>query len=104
MASSGMASMTSLILGMGIQEAIAEPRIHIEGADPKMLEGKLVKEMFVDSRIKRETMEELKKRGHVITLKLDGDFALPVGVMRDSSTGMLHSGVTVSVPATAMGF
>ena len=90
--------------GMGIQEAIAEPRIHIEGADPKMPEGKLVKEMFVDSRIKRETMEELKKRGHVITLKLDGDFALPVGVMRDSSTGMLHSGVTVSVPATAMGF
>jgi len=90
--------------GMGIQEAIAKPRIHIEGADPKVPEGKLVKEMFVDSRIRRETVEEMEKRGHMISPKLDGDFALPVGIMRDPSTGMLHGGVTVPVPATAMGF
>ncbi len=89
--------------GMGIQEAIAQPRIHIEGADPKVPEGKLVKEMFVDSRIERETVMELEKRGHVISLKLDGDFALPVGIVKNPSTGRLHGGVTVPVPATAMG-
>jgi gamma-glutamyltranspeptidase / glutathione hydrolase len=90
--------------GMGIQEAIAKPRIHIEGADPKVPEGKLSREMFVDSRIDRETVKELERRGHEITIKLDGDFALPVGIVRDPSTGKLHGGVTVPVPAMAIGF
>ena len=89
--------------GMGIQEAIAAPRIHIEGSDPKVPEGKLVKEVFIDSRVDRETVQELKRRGHAITQKLDGDFALPVGIMRDPSTGKLHGGATVSVPAAALG-
>jgi gamma-glutamyltranspeptidase/glutathione hydrolase len=90
--------------GMGIQEAIAEPRIHIEGSDPKVPEGKLVKKMFVDSRIDRETVKELERQGHEITLNMDGDFARPVGIMRDPLTGKLHGGVTVPVPATAIGF
>ena len=89
--------------GMGIQEAIAAPRIHIEGSDPKVPEGKLVKELFVDSRIDRETVKEMERRGHKITAQLDGEFALPVAIMSNPSTGKLHGGVTVPVPATAMG-
>ncbi|HLB46433.1 MAG TPA: gamma-glutamyltransferase [Anaerolineales bacterium] len=89
--------------GMGMQEAIAAPRIHIEGSDPKVPEGRMVKEMFVDSRIDRETVKGLESLGHEIRLKLDGDFALPLGIMRDPSTGKLHGGVTVPVPATALG-
>jgi len=90
--------------GMGIQEAITQPRFHIEGADPKVPEGKLVKELQIDSRIDRKTVKELEERGHEITIKLDGDFALPVGIMMDHATGKLHGGATVSVPATALGF
>lgn len=89
--------------GMGIQDAIASPRIHIEGADPKVPEGRLLREMFVDSRLCAETVADLRRRGHQITVKDDGDFALPVGIMRDPSTGKLHGGVTVPVPATAVG-
>lgn len=89
--------------GMGMQEAIEQPRIHIEGADPKVPAGKLVKEMFVDSRIDPNTVNALRRLGHEITIKLDGDFALPVGIMRNPQTGKLHAGVTVPVPAKAMG-
>ncbi len=90
--------------GMGIQEAIAAPRIHIEGCDPKVPEGKLVKELFIDSRIDLETVKELERQGHKITVQLDGDFALPVGIVRNPETGKLHGGATVPVPATATGF
>ncbi len=89
--------------GMGIQEAIAAPRIHIEGCDPKVPGGKLVKELFVDSRIDPETVREMERQGHKITTQLDGDFALPVGIMKNPSTGELHGGVTVPVPAAAIG-
>ena len=92
-----------LDFGMGIQEAIAAPRIHIEGSDPKVPEGRLVREMHVDSRIDPETVRALERSGHAIALKLDGDFALPVGILRDLSTGKMHGGVTVPVPAMAIG-
>jgi gamma-glutamyltranspeptidase / glutathione hydrolase len=90
--------------GMGIQEAIAAPRIHIEGSDPKVPEGKLIREMFVDARLERSTIQALGKKGHEITIKLDGDFALPIGILRDPTSGKLHGGVTVPVPAMAIGF
>ena len=90
--------------GMGIQEAIAAPRIHIEGCDPKVPEGKMVREMFVDLRISPEVMKELERRGHRVTRLLDGNFALPLGIMRNPETGKLHGGVTVPVPAMAIGF
>ena len=89
---------------MGIQEAIAAPRVHIEGSDPKVPEGKLVRELFVDSRMPLEVIKELEKRGHQIVLQIDGNFALPIAIMRDHKTGWLHGGVTVPVPATAIGF
>jgi gamma-glutamyltranspeptidase/glutathione hydrolase len=90
--------------GMGIQEAIAAPRIHIEGSDPKVPEGKLVKELFVDSRMPPEVVKELERRGHQVVLKPDGSFALPIAIMRNLETGKLHGGVTVPVPATTIGF
>jgi gamma-glutamyltranspeptidase/glutathione hydrolase len=93
-----------LDFGMGIQEAIAAPRIHIEGSDPKVPEGKLVRELFVDSRMPPEVVRELERRGHQVVLKPDGSFALPIAIMRDLETGKLHGGVTVPIPATAIGF
>ena len=64
---------------MGIQEAIAAPRIHIEGCDPKVPEGNLIKDLFIDPRISPTVVKALERRGHTIRLQLDGDFALPVG-------------------------
>lgn len=93
-----------LDFGMSIQDAIAASRIHIEGSDPKVPDGKLVRRLFVDSRINQQTVRELERRGHEVTLQEDGDFALPVGIMRDLSTGTMRSGVTVPVPATAIGY
>jgi len=93
-----------LDFGMGIQEAIAAPRIHIEGSDPKVPEGKLVRELFVDSRMSPKVVKELKKRGHQVVLLPDGNFALPVAVMQGLQTGKLHGGVTVPTPATAIGY
>ena len=90
--------------GMGIQEAVAAPRIHIEGSDPKMPEGKLVRELFADSRMPPEVVKELEKRGHQVVLRPDGSFALPIAIVRDPETGKLHGGVTVPVPAMAIGF
>jgi len=90
--------------GMGIKEAIATPRIHCEGSDPKVPEGKLVRDLFVDTRIASDTTMALMEKGHEIISQLDGDFALPIGIMRDESTKDLHGGVTVPVPATAAGF
>ena len=93
-----------LDFGMGIQEAIEAPRIHIEGSDPKVPAGKLVRHLFADSRLPPSTIEDLVNRGHDVVLRPDGSFALPVGIMLDPSTGKLSAGVTVATPATAVGF
>ena len=90
--------------GMEIQEAIAAPRIHIEGSDPKVPDGRLVRRLLADSRLSTDVVEELKRRGHDVTLLPDGNFALPVAIMRDAASGKLRGGVTVPVPATALGY
>jgi gamma-glutamyltranspeptidase/glutathione hydrolase len=90
--------------GMDIQEAIAAPRIHIEGSDPKVPDGQLVRRLFADSRLAPQVVEDLTSRGHDVTLLPDGNFALPVAIMRDNATGSLRAGVTVPVPATALGY
>ncbi len=92
-----------LDFGMGIQDAIAVPRIHIEGCDPKVPEGKLMRLLLGDSRLSPEVVTALERRGHEVRLLQDGNFALPVGCMRDLKTGQLHAGVTVPTPATAIG-
>ncbi len=88
--------------GMGMQEAIGAPRIHAEGSDPKVPDGLLVRKVFLDSRISQETQDALASMGHEIVVMQDGQFALPVGVLRDTD-GLLHGGVTVPVPALAIG-
>lgn len=88
--------------GMGIQDAIGAPRIHAEGSDPKVPEGLLVRRVFADSRIPEETRAALEAMGHEIVVMQDGQFALPVGVVRDE-TGRMYGGVTVPVPAMAIG-
>ena len=93
-----------LDFGMGIQEAIAAPRIHIEGSDPKVPEGRLVRLLLGDSRLGLEVVKALEQQGHEVRLLPDGNFALPVGIMRDLKTGKLHAGVTVPTPATAIGY
>lgn len=93
-----------LDFGMGIQEAIAASRIHIEGSDPKVPEGKLVRELFADSRMSAKVVKELERRGHQVVLLPDGNFALPVAIMRGLQTSKLHGGVTVPTPATAIGY
>jgi gamma-glutamyltranspeptidase / glutathione hydrolase len=89
--------------GMDIQDAIAAPRIHIEGSDPKVPSGKLVRRLLADSRLPTDVVEDLRRRGHDVVLLADGQFALPVGIMRDEATGALRGGVTVPVPAMAFG-
>ncbi|MBN1318666.1 MAG: gamma-glutamyltransferase [Anaerolineales bacterium] len=89
---------------MGIQAAISAPRIHIEGCDPKVPKGKLVRDLFVDERIPPEIVNQLGNKGHQVELGKDGQFALPVAIMRDLQTGRMHGGVTVPTPATAAGF
>ncbi len=93
-----------LDFGMDIQEAIAAPRIHIEGSDPKVPDGHLVRQLFADARLSPEVVQDLRKRGHDVTLLPDGNFALPVAIMRDEAAGRLRAGVTVPVPATALGY
>lgn len=93
-----------LDFGMDIQEAIAAPRIHVEGSDPKVPDGKLVRRLFADARLAPEVVQDLRKRGHDVTLLPDGNFALPVAIMRDEAAGRLRAGVTVPVPATALGY
>jgi gamma-glutamyltranspeptidase/glutathione hydrolase len=93
-----------LDFGMDIQEAIAAPRIHVEGSDPKVPDGKLVRWLFADARLPPEVVQDLRKRGHDVTLLPDGNFALPVAIIRDETEGRLRAGVTVPVPATALGY
>lgn len=90
--------------GMDIQDAIAAPRIHIEGSDPKVPGGKLVRRLLADTRLPAGVVEDLRRRGHDVVLLGDGNFALPVGIMRDEATGQLRGGVTVPVPAMALGY
>jgi len=98
------ALVNAIDFGMDIQQAIAAPRIHIEGCDPKVPDGKLIRQIFADSRFGPKVVQDLERRGHEVTLLIDGNFALPIGIMRDASTDKLHGGVTVPVPATAIGY
>jgi hypothetical protein len=66
--------------------------------------GRLLRRLFADSRLSVEVVAELQRRGHEVTLLPDGNFALPVAIVRDLASGMLHGGVTVPVPATAIGY
>ncbi len=52
--------------GMDVQEAIAAPRIHIEGADPAAPIGPTVRTILVDDRLDPSIIEDLTRRGHEV--------------------------------------
>jgi len=93
--------------GMSMNEAINAPRIHCTGTDPSVPEGKLLKEILVDSRIPEKILIELEKMGHKIVPCKETinsyNFALPLGIMVNKHTKKLHSGVDAIRPAVAMG-
>ena len=82
---------------MGIQEAIAAPRV--DAAD---------RETFVDSRIDESTVAALRQMGHKIEVveesAAQSGFAVPVGLMINSETGRIHAGADVFRQAEARGF
>jgi gamma-glutamyltranspeptidase/glutathione hydrolase len=83
--------------GMGIQKAHSLPTI-----DASTLKT------LIDSRISKEIIIELKKKGHNIeVLEMapgsPSHFARPSGILREIKTGLLHGGVEVFRSATAMG-
>ena len=83
--------------GMGIQDAIAAPRV--DAAD---------RENFVDSRMDEATIEALERMGHHMLVKEEtaaqSGFANPVGVMVDPETNLVHAGADVFRLAEARGF
>jgi len=81
--------------GMSMQEAIAAPRVHTEGSDPKVPTGKLDARVIADERIPVKVLQELAARGHQVTTLPPGNFASPVAIMRDPETGTMRTGVTV---------
>ena len=82
---------------MGIQQAIAAPRV--DAAD---------RETFVDSRIDEDAIEALRRMGHNVGVVQEsaahGGFAVPVGLMVNPDTGRIHAGVDVFRLAEARGF
>jgi gamma-glutamyltranspeptidase/glutathione hydrolase len=89
--------MNVIDFGMGIQEAIAAPRV--DAAD---------RETYVDSRIDSGTVDALRDMGHGVEVveetPAQGNFAVPVGLMVDGDTGRIHAGVDVFRQAEARGF
>lgn len=72
--------------GMDVQEAIAEPRIHVEGADPAAPRGATVRTLIADDRLDPEILTGLGERGHeVVTVRETGTQAAlgkPLGIQR----------------------
>jgi gamma-glutamyltranspeptidase/glutathione hydrolase len=70
--------------GMDIQQAIAAPRIHCEGADPSAPVGPSVGTVWVDDRIPADTLADLTGRGHSVVQCRESEtqafFAKPLGI------------------------
>jgi gamma-glutamyltranspeptidase/glutathione hydrolase len=85
--------------GMNMQKAISSPRIHVEGEHQPVL---------VDGRFPPETIEQLGRQGHNLTLReenvLSYYFARPNGVLVDRERGVLRGGVTPYQVSTGIGF
>ncbi len=83
--------------GMGMQEAIAAPRLHCEG-----------EEAWVDSRIPEECCAQLRAMGHTIntTTEFIGslNYAVPLGIRIDEQNGTLHGGTDIFYPGLAIGY
>jgi len=83
--------------GMGMQEAIAAPRLHCEG-----------EEAWLDSRIPEECCAKLRAMGHKIntTKEFIGslNYAVPLGILIDEKNGTLHGGTDIFYPGLAIGY
>jgi gamma-glutamyltranspeptidase/glutathione hydrolase len=81
--------------GLGIQEAIAQPRVDLEG-DAVVLDGR-----FPDT-----TARGLEAMGHRVVRRVEDlstfEFGNPCGILRDAS-GVLHGGVNPYQMTTAVG-
>ncbi len=86
-----------LEFGMGVQDAIAAPRI-----DASTLE------VLVDDRIPQSVQDGLRRRGHPVAVVAEGMtprfFASPVAIRRDPESGALSGGVDPYHPAIAAGY
>jgi gamma-glutamyltranspeptidase/glutathione hydrolase len=82
--------------GMGMQAAVAAPRIHCEG-----------REVEADALIGEEGIGGLRRLGHEVTVREESFstsyFARPNGVLVDPATGELRGGVNQYKPALAVG-
>lgn len=86
-----------LEFGMGIQDAVAAPTVDASG-----------REVLVDTRLPDEVAGRLKAMGHLVRLVEDEPgstdaFSRPSGILLDHQRGLLHGGVDVFRPATALG-
>lgn len=83
--------------GMGVQEAIAAPRIDCSGKDT-----------LFDERLDESLIDGLRFKGHRMTEGqnnyLQHAFSRPVGVLVNPDTGRLHGGVDVLRRAEAWGY
>jgi gamma-glutamyltranspeptidase / glutathione hydrolase len=83
--------------GMGMQEAIAAPRLHCEG-----------EEAWLDARIPEACRAELRAMGHRVntTTEFIGslNYAIPLGILIDEKTGTLHGGTDIFYPGVAIGY
>ncbi|HKA55106.1 MAG TPA: gamma-glutamyltransferase family protein, partial [Candidatus Binatia bacterium] len=83
--------------GMGMQEAIAAPRLHCEG-----------EEAWLDSRIPEECCARLRAMGHKIntTKEFIGslNYAVPLGILIDERNGTLRGGTEIFYPGLAIGY
>ncbi len=83
--------------GMGVQDAIAAPRIDASTA-----------EVLVDERIPQQVQEGLRRLGHPVAAVAEGMaprfFASPVAIGRDPERGELIGGVDPYHPAVAAGY
>ncbi|MBI2165312.1 MAG: gamma-glutamyltransferase, partial [Chloroflexi bacterium] len=77
-----------LEFGMGVQEAIAQPRVDTS-----------TRVTFVDSRLDEREMQGLIDMGHQAQAVTEGpaasNFATPLGILIDPATGLKHGGADV---------
>ncbi len=81
--------------GMDLQQAINAPRIHCMTGD-----------VFMESRIPKETQEALKAKGHKISVRGEMDlyFGGAQGIMVDGQTGRLYGGADPRRDGFAKGY
>ena len=83
--------------GMGIQQAIAQPRVDASA-----------RATLADIRLEPSTVDALRAMGHIVEVveetAADTNFATPLGILVDHESGRVHGGVDVFRIAEAKGY